>query len=184
MEPPPPPGRYSTLFRTSAFSERRQLPGHDQSRTVETFLSRLSFGAICKTLVATFLLDLTLSSKWLLLVVHRNKCSVVAFRYASVHKKKKTSPRFRRPPSLQKCRACVRPASSLAKRASKALVSRLYASLKQRECLRQRELDLSLVGAKLVAVPAVAPVPGAPVAVARRPALQARAQPGVEIYMI
>lgn len=77
-----------------------------------------------------------------------------------------------------------RPASSLTKRASKAVVSRLHARLKQRECLRQRELDLSLVGAKLVVVPAVAPVPGAPVAVARRPALQARTQPGVEIYMI
>lgn len=58
----------------------------------------------------------------------------------------------------------------------------LHASLKERECLVHGELDLSLVGAEVVVVSAVAPVPRAPVAIAGRPAIKARTQPRVEIW--
>lgn len=57
----------------------------------------------------------------------------------------------------------------------------LRASLKERECLFHGELDLSLVGAEVVVVSAVAPVPRAPVAVAGRPAVKAGTQPRVEV---
>lgn len=68
------------------------------------------------------------------------------------------------------------------RRRAKRSDASLHACLKERERFRHSELDLCLVGAKLVVEPAVAPVPCAAVAVARRPTVKAFAQPGVKIW--